>query len=183
MQNLSPPYFFQTRTTALHHADLLGLIAPTASMRAKCSFTSSRRSEGIFLGLSLLGFRSVTSILCSAASVHPISPSSNAKMSWYAAYRFRAFSLFSYLQDLRPESSNFLNKIFLLSLMVSSVQPSWAHLWVRRPPTVLSATTVSGTSLVVSIQATAVPFLMTMAWSLVLYSWTIVFWLPQLYLP
>ena len=32
IQNLSPPSFFQTRTTALLHADLLGLITPTSSM-------------------------------------------------------------------------------------------------------------------------------------------------------
>ena len=94
----------------------------------RCSFTSSRRPEGIFLGLSLKGFRSVTSILCLAASVHPISLSSNVKMSWYSANKFRAFSLFSSIQDLRPESSNFSNKIFLLSSMVSPAWPSLAHL-------------------------------------------------------
>ena len=128
MHNLSPPSFIQTETTALLHADLLGLIALTSSMWSRWSFTSSSRPEGIFLGLSLKGFGSVTSILCLAASVHPISPSSSAKMSWYSANKLRALSLFSSVQDLRPKISNFLNKIFLLSSTVSLAQPSLAYL-------------------------------------------------------
>ena len=119
MQNLSLPSLFWTKTTALLHADLLGLITPTSSMWSRWSFTSSSRPEGIFLGPSLKGFGSVTSILCSVASVHPISPSSSVKMSWYFANKLRALSLFSSVQDSRPETSNFLNKIFLLSSTVS----------------------------------------------------------------
>ena len=75
-------------------------------------FTSSSRPEGIFIGLSLKGFGSVTSILYSVASVHPISPSSSVKMSWYSASKFRALSLFSSVQDSRPESSNFFEQDF-----------------------------------------------------------------------
>ena len=52
---------------------------------------------------------------------------------------------------------------------------------VSKGPTVPFATTVSGALLAATIQATAVPFLMTMTWSLVLYSWTVVFQLLQLY--
>ena len=69
------------------------------------TLTSSRRPDGIFLGLSLKGFRSVTLILCLVASVYPISSSSNAKMSWYSANKCRALSLFSSVQVLRPVSS------------------------------------------------------------------------------
>ena len=127
MQNLNPLSFLWTRTTALLHADLLGFMAPTSSMSSKCPFTSSRRPQGIFHGLSLKAFGSFTSILCSASSMHLISPSSDAKMSWYLANKFRAFSLFSSVQDSRPDSSNFSNKIFLLSLMVSLAQPSLAQ--------------------------------------------------------
>ena len=66
-KNLSPLSFLWTKTTMLFQADLLGLMAPTSSMWLRCSFTSSRRQEGMFLGLSLKGLGSVTSILCSAA--------------------------------------------------------------------------------------------------------------------
>ena len=121
----------------------------------------------MFCSLSLKGFGSVISILCLAASVHPISPSSSAKMSWYSASKLRALSLLSSVQDLRPESSNFSNTIFLLSSMVSLTQPSLAHLGVQSAPTMPSATTISGTSLAATIQATTVPFLIMMAWSLV----------------
>ena len=84
-------------------------------MRSRWSFTSSSRPEGIFLSLSLKGFGSVNSILCLVASVHPISSSSSTKMSWYLANKLSALSWFSSVQDSRPESSNFSNKIFLLS--------------------------------------------------------------------
>ena len=43
----------------------------------------------MFGGLSLKGLGSVTSILCSAAAVHPISPSSSMKILWYLASRFK----------------------------------------------------------------------------------------------
>ena len=151
----------------LLYADLPGFIAPTSSMWFRWSFTSSSRPEAIFLSLSLKGFGSVTLILCLAASVRPISPSSSAKMSCYSANKLRALSLFSSVQDLRPESSNFLNRIFLLSSTVSLTQPSLAHLQVQSAPTASFTTTISGTSLVATILATAVPFLTIMAWSLV----------------
>ena len=137
----------------------------------------------MFWDLSLKGLGSVTSILCPAAVVHPISPSSSAKMSWYLTSRFKTFSLFSSVQDLTPESSGFSKRIFLLSSMESPVQPSLAHLQVQSAPTVPSATTVSGTSFAATILATGVPFFRPIGWSLVLYSWTSVFQLPQLYIP
>ena len=137
----------------------------------------------MFQGLSLKSLGSVTSILCSVAVVHPISPSSSTKISWYLASRFKAFSLFSSVQDSRLESSSFSKKTFLLSSTESPVQPSLAHLQVQSAPTVPSATTVSGTSFAATIPATGVPFFRTIGWSLVLYSWTSVFWLPQLYIP
>ena len=156
------------RTMALLHTNLLGLITATLSMWFRWSFTSSSRPKGMFLGLSLKGFWSVALILCLAASVHPISPSSSAKMSCYSASKLRGLSLFSSVRDSRLESSNFSNKIFLISSTVSSTQPSLAHLRVQSAPTSPSATTTSGTSLVATIRATAVPFLIMLAWSLVL---------------
>ena len=112
----------------------------------------------MFWDLSLKGLGSVTLILCSAAVVHPISPSSSVKISWYSASRFKAFSLFSSVQDLRPKSSSFSKRTFLLSSMESPVQPSLAHLQVQSAPAVPSATTVSGTSFTATILATGVPF-------------------------
>ena len=162
IQNLSPPSFLWTRTTALLRADLLGLMAPTLSMWSRCSFTSSRRPEGMFLGLSLKGLGSVTLVLCSTALVHPILPSSNAKISWYSTSKFRAFSLFSSVQDLRPKSLSSWKRTFLLSLTDSPAHPSLVHLQIQRVSTVPSTTTVPGTSLAVTILATAVPFNRTM---------------------
>ena len=146
----------------LLQADLLGLMAPMSSMWSRCSFTSSRRPEGMFLGLSLKGLGSVTLILCSAASVHPISPSSSTKILWYSANKFRALSLFSSVQDSRPESLSFSKRTFLLPSTDSPAHPSLAHLQVQRAPTIPSATTVLGTSLAATILATAVPFDRTM---------------------
>ena len=70
---------------------------------------------GIFCGLSLKGLGSVTLILCSAALVHPISPSFRAKILCYSARRFRAFSLFSSIQESNPENSSLSSKSFLQS--------------------------------------------------------------------
>ena len=101
------------------HADYLILIAPTSSMWSRWSFTSSSRPEGIFLSLSLKGFGSVTSILCLAASVHPISSSSSVKISWYSANKLRAlFVLFCpglktrELQLFKQDFSSLLNGEF-----------------------------------------------------------------------
>ena len=133
-------------------------MALMSSIRSKCSFTSLRRPEGMFWGLSLKSLGMVTFILCSAAAVHPIFPSSSWKISWYSVSRFKTFSFFSSVQDLRPESSSFSKRTFLLSLMESPVQPALANLWVQSVPTVLFTTTVSGTSFAATILATGVPF-------------------------
>ena len=129
----------------------------------------------MFWDLSLKGLGLVTLILCSAAAVHPISPSSSTKISLYSASRFKAFSLFSSVQNFRLESSSFLKRTFILSSMESPLQPSLAHLWFQSAPTVPSTTTVSGTSFAATILATGVPFFTMIGWSLVLYSWTSAF--------
>ena len=129
----------------------------------------------MFWGLSLQGLGLVTLILYSAAVIHPIFSSSSAKILWYLASRFKAFSLFSSVQDLGPKSSSFPKRTFLFSSMESPVQPSSAHLQVQSAPTVPSTTTAPGTSFAVTILATGVPFFRMIGWSLVLYSWTSVF--------
>ena len=61
----------------------------------------------------------VTSLWCSVASVHSISPSSSAKTSWNSARRSKAFSLFSGVQDSSPNRSTFLKSFSQYSLIDS----------------------------------------------------------------
>ena len=107
IQNLSPPSFFLTRTTALLQAELLSFIAPTSNMWSRCSFTSCNNPSGMFHGHSLKGQGSVTSIWCSVTSVHPISPCFSAK------------TLCSGIQDSSPDRSNFSKSFSLHSSMDS----------------------------------------------------------------
>ena len=126
--------------------------ASTLSMWSRCSFTSSRKPEGMFLSLSLKGL----GLSLQFYALHPISPSSSVKISWYSTSKFRALSLFSSIQDSRPKSLSFSKRTLLLSLTDSPAHPSLVHLWVQRVPTEPSATTVLGTSLALTILATVV---------------------------
>ena len=60
-QNLNPPSFFLTSTTALFQGLWLGRITPVARMRSTSSLTSASRGAGILLNLSLNGVSSVRS--------------------------------------------------------------------------------------------------------------------------
>ena len=84
MQNLKDPSFLRTRTTALHHGDWDGRIAPPSNISWTCSLTSSTWWGGILRNLSLKGSlcSSGISMTCSVASVQPISPGSRQKMWW-----------------------------------------------------------------------------------------------------
>ena len=84
IQNCKPPSFFQTKTMALHQADCEGQMAPPSSISWRCSRTSSKSGGAIHQKLSLKGSPSGNSIMCSAASVHPISFLSKEKISWYS---------------------------------------------------------------------------------------------------
>ena len=134
----------------------------------------------MFLGLSLNGRGSVTSIWYSVASVHPISLSSSAKTPWNLVRRSKAFSLFSDVQDSNPNRSNF-SKSFSLH---PSVDSCWALLSFHqsRASRVPGNNIFSGIILVETVQPMGVPFLITTGWSFILYKATWTFWLPQSYL-
>ena len=95
IQNQSPPSFFWTKTTTLHQGDCKGWIASLSSISWRCSWTSSKRDGAIHWNFSLKGSSSSNSMMCSAASVHPISFLSREKISWYSisiCSNFRASS-------------------------------------------------------------------------------------------
>ena len=73
MQNRRVPSFFLTRTIALHQGDFEGRIAPPSNMSCRFSLTSSNRGGAIRQNLSLNGSSSISSMMCSAVSVQPIS--------------------------------------------------------------------------------------------------------------
>ena len=78
MQNRRVSSFFHTNTMVLHQGDCDGLIAPPSSISCMCCHTSSTSCGAIWQNLSLKGSSCPgnDSIMCSAASVTPISPSS-----------------------------------------------------------------------------------------------------------
>ena len=86
-QKCSDPSFFLTNTTALHHGDWLGCIAPTSSISQSEVHTSSKDGGGICLNHSLNGSLSVMWISCLIALVQPSSFPSNKKMLWKAKMR------------------------------------------------------------------------------------------------
>ena len=106
MQNWSPPSFFQTKTTALHQGDCEGQMVLPSSISCRCSWTSSKRGGAILQNFSLKGSSS-NSIMCSTASVHPISFLSSEKMSWYSiniCSNFRANSGVHHANSSNPPS-------------------------------------------------------------------------------
>ena len=106
-QKCSIPSFFLTSTTALHHGNWLGHIAPASNISWSEVWTSSSSSGGIHLNHSLNGSPSVIQISCSTALVQPSSFPSNAKTLWKASRRSHAATVFQGVQLLRPSRSNF----------------------------------------------------------------------------
>ena len=80
MQNRRVLSFFLTRTMALHQGDFEGWIAPPSNMSCRFSQTSSSRGGSICRNLSLNGSSSISSMMCSAVSVQPISFFSTEKI-------------------------------------------------------------------------------------------------------
>ena len=80
MQNQRLPSFLRTKTTALHHGDWDRRIAPPSSISCRCSRTSSTSGGAIRWNCSLKGSVSNNSMMCSAASMQPISFGSSEKM-------------------------------------------------------------------------------------------------------
>ena len=166
---------FQTRTTALLHTDLLGVIAPTSSMWSRWSFTSSRRPDGIFLGLTLKG----------------LDPSLRSCVWWSQCIPFLHL-LMQRCHGIQPISPE-LFLCFLLSrtrgLSAPTFQTSKLGVAFFGPPlsSKSSYSTICdhhfGNLISGHHSGHSSPFLITVVWSLVLYSWTVVFWLLQLYMP
>ena len=96
MQNRRVPSFFCTNTMALHQGDCDGLITPPSSISCTCHRTSSTSCGAIRQNLSLKGSSCPgnSSIMCSMASVTPISPSSRQNTWWNSMRRRLAFKAF-----------------------------------------------------------------------------------------
>ena len=104
-----PPSFFQTSTTALHHAVWLVQMVPESNISHKCIWTSSTKGGGICLNCSLNGLSSVTLITCLVEWLQPSSLGFNKKISWHSAKRDWVVAANSGGQDsnlLRSSSSN-----------------------------------------------------------------------------
>ena len=108
---------------ALHQGDFEGRIAPPSNMSCRFSQTSSSRGGAIHWNLSLNGSSSISSMMCSAMSVQPISFLSREKIWWCSISirsNFRASSDGHYLSCYSPPScrSNSIRS-FCRSSMVS----------------------------------------------------------------
>ena len=90
MQKWRPPSFFWSYMTALHNGLWLENIVSTSNISFVWSFPSSTIGGGILQSLSLKGSSSTTLISCFTRLVHPNSPDSSEKMSWYLVSRAHA---------------------------------------------------------------------------------------------
>ena len=106
------PSFFLTKTTALHHGDWLGHIAPVSNISWSEVCTSSSSSGGIHLNHSLNGSLSVIRISCLTALIQPSSLPSSVKISWKASTWSHAAVAFWGVQLLRPSRLNFSRSFF-----------------------------------------------------------------------
>ena len=112
MQKHSIPSFFLTSTTALHHSDWLGHLAPTSNISQTEACTSSNNGGGICLKCSINGSLSVIRISCSTTLVQPSSLPSIAKTSWKVSTSSHATMAFWGVQLLSPSRFSF-SKSFL----------------------------------------------------------------------
>ena len=98
-------------------------MAPPSNISWRCSHTSSRRGGAIRQNFSLKGSSSGSSIMCLAASVHPISFLSREKMSWYSMSKCSNFCASSGVQSANwsspPSCQNSSMSSFCLSSMES----------------------------------------------------------------
>ena len=111
MQNQRVPSFFLTNTTALHHGELEGQIAPPLSISWMYSLTSSIKGGAMHQNRSLNGSLLVSLMTCSVASVHPISFLSREKILWYSMRSCQALFASSSGQSSSIVRSLFFSKI------------------------------------------------------------------------
>ena len=107
MQKRRVLFFFCTNTTALHHGDWLGCIAPMSSMSLSEVHTSSKSSGGMHLNCPLKGSLLLMRISCSIALMQPSSFPSSMKMSWKAKTSSLTAAAFLGVQLLRPSKFSF----------------------------------------------------------------------------
>ena len=105
-QKCSIPSFFLNSTTALHHSDWLGYMAPASNMSQSEACTSSSSSGGICLNQSLNGSLLVIQISCSTMLVQPSSFPSNMKTSWKDNTRSHAAMAFQGVQSGHPDPTS-----------------------------------------------------------------------------
>ena len=115
MQKRNVPSFFLTSTTALHHSDWLGHIAPVFNMLWSEVHISSSSGGGIHLNCSLNGSLLVIQISCLTVLVQPSSLPCSAKISWKASTRSHTTAAFWGVQLLRPSRFNFYRSLVYLS--------------------------------------------------------------------
>ena len=176
MQKCRPLSFFQTNTTALHHALCLGQIAPESNISHKCLWTSSTNGGGICLNHSLKGISLVTLITCSVEWAQPSLLGSNEKMSWYLAKRDQVEAASSGGQDSNLLRSNSSNNFSCLCFTVS-LSIWW--LWTPSDASVKPVCTGgSGTCVTVTALATGVFFLRVWGYAVLFLTTTVTFLLP-----
>ena len=132
IQNHRPPSFFCTKTTAVHQALWLGLIAPDYNISCRWFQTSSTIGREICLNHSLKGVSSTTFIMCSREWIQPNSTGSNENMLGCLARSWQLASASSGAQDSKPLKSNSLNNLPCLCLTVS--WGYWSSVAHQPPP-------------------------------------------------
>ena len=125
MQKCKLPCFFLTSTTALHHRDWLGLIAPESSISLRVFYTSSNMGGSILWNLSLYGSKSVKLITCSIVLVHPNSFSSSVNTLWYSISSSLAALAIPLGQAWSPVRSNTCINFFLLEADILGLLIPW----------------------------------------------------------
>ena len=123
MQNLKVPSFFHASTTALHQGDWEGHIALPSSISWMCCCTSSTLCGTILLNLSLKGSScsGSSSMMCSVASVQPISFLSRLKMWWNSIRSCLALRAVSFFQLSNFPRLPFSSNTFIRSSWCCSV--------------------------------------------------------------
>ena len=126
MQNQRPPSFLHTKTTASHHRDWDGQIAPPFNISCRCSHTSSTSGGTIQWKCALKGSISSSSITCSAASVQPILFGSSEKILWCSINIHSNFKANSgghfFNSSSQPSFWSSSSSSFCLSLIVSFIR-------------------------------------------------------------
>ena len=171
MQKHRPWSFFLTNLTVLHHGVWLWQIVPTSNISFMWTLTSSKIWGGILWNLFLMCSSSTMWISCFTRIVHPYSPGSSEKLSWYSVSRAWADAQLAPDHPSSPEkcscwrSVSLLHSIDIFVCQISCISSNFSN--------VPGITSTGGTLFAATMQAiliplpividTAVWFLITMA--------------------